>query len=184
MEWPWSLGDETSGLGLTLLRVDTDVTPDVLVAWVDNPGGENAIRYRVGWDLDASGGLGGDWSPIFTVPGWVGADSFGLGITNTYISPDSNHDLVLFWVDGSGNAYYKIGWDLQTTGAVSSWSAERLIFGGGQPAFGAAIRFGGFDENSILDAIMVVGTPWSTGGNLYSWATFRIASTLYFFMVF
>src|SRR5207249_10355490 len=42
-------------------------------------------------------------------------------------------------------------------------------------AVGAAVQCGDVGESSIVDAIMVVRPPWSTGGILCSWATFRIA---------
>jgi hypothetical protein len=58
-----------------------------------------------------------DWNPWFNE---------GSGIALADISGNGRLDLIVFMIDGVPDApnvgYYRIGWDLDTVGRVSSWS--------------------------------------------------------------
>ena len=58
-----------------------------------------------------------DWDPWFNE---------GAGIALADISGTGRPDLIVFMIDGVPNAanagYYRIGWDLDTAGQISSWS--------------------------------------------------------------
>lgn len=164
-----NLGHESQGLGIDTSLIDSDTTRDVVVAWVDNPSGENIIKYVVGWDLrvDSSGASpSGGWSGVVNVPGWVGSETQGLGLAILNIGGTSSRDMVLYWVDRDPavSHYFKIGWDLTTGGTTSSWTDARLLFqGGGSPSNygigGAGISFADIDRNGVLDAVVVSSWP-------------------------
>ncbi|WP_148109024.1 hypothetical protein [Nonomuraea sp. WAC 01424] len=78
---PGWFGAEDQGADISITDISGNGRPDLVVAHIDNPGGENRAYYRIGWDLDVSGVPQGGWSPIKPIPGWFGAENQGLGIT-------------------------------------------------------------------------------------------------------
>ena len=74
---PWipiwnSIGNLSAGLGVALTELNGNDTPELLVAWVNAPPGEDDDYYRVIWDLAADGKFSsmGDWKEI---PGEIGS---------------------------------------------------------------------------------------------------------------
>jgi hypothetical protein len=64
--WGW----ENQGGGVAVTELDGDGRPELIVFTIDNPAGENAGKYTIGWGIEPSGhavGGRGLWS---TVPGW------------------------------------------------------------------------------------------------------------------
>ena len=69
--------------------------------------------------------ISGFFGPTLPVPGWFGSEDQGAGIAVADISGSARPDLVVFHVDnpgGENHGYYRIGWDLDTSGQPSSWS--------------------------------------------------------------
>ena len=120
-------GDSTVGLGIAVGNVTGGADPDLIVVWMDAPGGENHMRYRIGRDLDPSG-LNGNWSgPDTEIPGWFGSETDGVGAALGDIDEDGKPELVIAWIDdanGENTIYLKIGRDFDANGIVQNWSVE------------------------------------------------------------
>ncbi len=123
---PGWFGWENQGAGVALADVNLNGRPDLVVFHVDNPAGDNHGYYRIGFNLDASGNVTGGWSPIRLVPGWFGWENQGGGIAVADISGNGRPDLVVFHLDnpgGDNHGYYRIGWNMDASGAVTGgWS--------------------------------------------------------------
>ncbi len=125
-----SVGDETQGVGVALAQINNDANgrPDLVIAWIDNPFGANTVKYRIGWDVSTAG-VPASWSTDKTMPSSdVGSESQGLGIAIAD-TPDTGTvpELFVFWVDnpsGANTVYYKVGWNINTSGDAASWSTR------------------------------------------------------------
>lgn len=119
---PW--GDETAGLAAALADVSGSGSPDLIVAWIDNPDGENHIYYKVGFDLDANG-VAAQWSPRLSAAYPIGYESAGLGIAATDLRGNGRPDVIVFWVDdpqGDNIGVLRVGLDLDPSGmAIGGW---------------------------------------------------------------
>ena len=163
---------------------------DYVMAWVDNPSGDNYLRYRCGWDISASTGEPSSWSSTQTASGWVGTVTAGLGAALVNLDATSQLELVLLWVDdpsGANTIYYKIGWNLNTAGTPTSWSSQIAVPSSdvGSYTAGAAVTFANLDANSRPEMIVCwvddpsgantiyykVGWNINTSGNAASWGT-------------
>jgi hypothetical protein len=117
--------DENAGAGIAVADVNGDGFPDLVVFMVDDPPGQNAGYFRIGWGRDDQCTVGG-WTAWTAVPDWNPWFNEGAGIAVADISGTGRPDLVVFMIDGVPNAanggYYRVGWDLDTAGQVSSWS--------------------------------------------------------------
>lgn len=129
VDGPW--GSETAGLAAAIFDISRSGRPDLILAWIDNPDGENRIYYKIGWDLDLNG-VATSWSPRMEVFGWTGAESGGLGIAVGDFRGNGRPDLAVFWVDEPGDnvGYVRIGRDLDPTGfPLGHWDFENKIPG-------------------------------------------------------
>ncbi|MBU1877762.1 MAG: hypothetical protein KJ734_02315, partial [Chloroflexi bacterium] len=129
------IGDSSQGAGADYYDINDQGTPDYVFAWIDNPAGENVIHYRIGWDPGADG-KPASWSATYQMPepgtNGVGWETAGLGAAVADLNGNDVPDLVLAWVanpDGDNWAAYCVGWDLDATGAASSWSGKKTIPG-------------------------------------------------------
>ena len=100
---------------------------------VDNPPGGNEAAYRVGWDLDPCGRVGG-WGGLIPVGAgaWIGDETQGAGIAIGSILRGSNLDLVMFHVDnqdGANHGWYRIGRRLDASGVASKGWTDRIQVG-------------------------------------------------------
>lgn len=163
------IGYDTQGLALATgfingLTAGGTSAPDLVVAWMDNPGGENQVKYRIGFDLDSSGMSPASISPDFTVAGPWGSETAGLAAALYDISGSGRPDLILAWIDnpeGENRIYYKIGWDLDLSGAATSWSPRLEVFGWtGAESGGLGIAVADFRGNGRPDlAVFWVDQP-------------------------
>ena len=64
--WGW----ENQGAGIVVTDLDGDGRPELIVFTIDNPAGENAGKYTIGWGLEPSGHAVDGWGLWSTVPGW------------------------------------------------------------------------------------------------------------------
>jgi hypothetical protein len=95
---------------------------------MDNPSGNNVIRYRIGWNITTAG-VPASWSTDRTVDTTnIGTESQGLGIAiRDTVDSGTAPEMFVFWVDnpfGANAVYYKVGWNLNAAGNPTSWSAR------------------------------------------------------------
>jgi hypothetical protein len=87
------------GAGIAVADLTGSGQHDLVVFQVDNPIGENAGKYRVGWDIDAQGQLHEGWSPWVTIEGWDSWEDAGGGIALAHFQGDQRPKAVIFHVD-------------------------------------------------------------------------------------
>jgi hypothetical protein len=155
---PGWFGDEDQGAGVAIGNINGNSQPDLIVFHIDNPDGENAGYYRIGWDLDTNALPTGSWSNIKQVPGWFGWEDQGGGIAITDINGNSQPDLIVFHIDnpdGENAGYYRIGWDLDINGDTSNWSNIKQVPGWfGWEDQGGDISIWDFNNNNRPDLIV------------------------------
>ncbi len=164
---------ENAGAGLAVGDVDGDGRPDLVVLMVDAPQGANAGYYRVGRQLGDDGNLEGGWSPWTAVPGWFSWENEGAGVAVADVSGNGRLDLVVFMVDGpvgQNAAYYRLGWDLDMTGAVTGgwtpWTPVPDWFSWANA--GADITVADIDGDGRLDlVVLMVDAPEGPNAGYY-----------------
>jgi hypothetical protein len=155
---------------IAVADVDRDGNPDLIVAMVDNPPGQNRGLYRIGRKLDADGNVTGGWTPWLDVPDWFSWENQAMGVAVTDLNNNGQSDLLIFQVDNAveqNQAFYKIGSSLDINGNVAQWSLWHGIpawfswenEGGGI----AAMRRDGHPEM----AVMMVDNPPDQNAGYY-----------------
>ncbi len=150
------VGASTSGLALAVGSIDATASPDLVVAWVDNPAGENTIYFKVGWNVNNLGNAA-SWSATKTVGGGgVGWYSAGAGACLRNLDANARPDLVVAWVDdpsGGNSGKFRIGWNLDALGNAAGWSSTKTVGGGtiGDTTAGAGLACTDADENGNAD---------------------------------
>jgi len=160
---------ENQGLAGDFADFDHNGTPDLFLAWVDNPSGANKVLYRVGWNVNADGQA--SWSGIGGVDTGFGDDLGGLGAGVADLNGNGRPEVVLGWVDaGDRQAYYRVGWDVDAAGVVSRWDAPRPIglVTSGQGVQGVGLDLQDLDGNGRPELIFgyVVYLPPTDGGGV------------------
>ncbi|MDP9351713.1 MAG: VCBS repeat-containing protein, partial [Chloroflexota bacterium] len=155
---PGWFGMENQGAGIAIADIRGSRQLDLVVAHIDNPARENRGYYRIGWHLDATGSVSGDWTDPIQIPGWFGSESQGAGIAVTDISRNGLPDLVMFHIDNAFRAnrsYYRIGWDLDRQGIAARWSDPILLPGPfADETRGGGIAIADVDGNGRPDLIV------------------------------
>jgi hypothetical protein len=128
---PGWFGAEDQEGDIAIGDISKNGIPDLLVFHIDNPGGENHGYYRIGWNLNSQG-IAQSWSPVKMVPGWFGSEDQGAGVALADINKNGMLDLIVYHIDnpsGENHGYYRIGWNLNSNGDPTSWSAVKSIPG-------------------------------------------------------
>lgn len=119
------IGYSTAGLGVAVGAITGGPGLDLVMAWMDDPGGANTAFYRVGRDLDASG-FNAKWpGPDVAVPGWYGDTTAGFAVALGDIDADGRAELILAWIDdadGENYIHIKIGRNADANGVYQNWS--------------------------------------------------------------
>jgi hypothetical protein len=175
-------GNTSAGGGVAITQLDGDSRPDMIVFHVDDPSDGNNGYYRIGWNIDKvtfSNGAGTkyrptSWSGVTGIGGWWGKYTSGAGIAVGDINGNGRPDLVVVHIDnpdGADSTHYRIGWDLTTSGAVTSWSGPYGFPAGfhGSRTQGADVALHDLNGNGRLE--MVVGTvDDATGENTITYS--------------
>ncbi len=154
-------GNSTSGGGATIGYINDNEIPDLILMCIDDPEGNNAFRYRIGWDMQHTGILNGALAPASwstrSISG-LGYDNKGGGAALAYINGNDRPDLILMGIDdppGVNNFWYKMGWDLDTSGNAVSWGGKITVGGIGNCTSGGGVAVAYIDKNEIPDLILM-----------------------------
>jgi hypothetical protein len=113
------VGHEGQGAGVAFTNLDTNARPEMLLLAYDNPSGENNFRYKIGWNLSATG-VATSWGGYVQAPG-VGAEGHGAGVAISDIDGNGKLDLLVVAYDnpsGANTFRFRIGWDPQVIEGV------------------------------------------------------------------
>ncbi len=191
--WAWwqgaqitvdGVGWDAQGAGMEIADLNGNGTPDMVLMAYDAPPGANAFRYKIGWDLDASGEANA-WSGYHEVAG-VGDEGQGASVKVADLDNNGQLDMVLMADDnppGANTFRYKIGWNLNT-GATANWSNTITVAGVGHETQGAGLELADLDGNGRLDMILMaydnppgqntfrykIGWNLSNSGQASSWS--------------
>lgn len=118
---------ENQGAGLAVADLDGDGRPELLVFAVDNPTGQNAGYYSIGWHLETTGRARDGWSAWTGVPGWRFAENQGGSAVLADLDGTGRPELVVFAIDnpvGRNDGYYRVVdlvIDLDTAATKGVW---------------------------------------------------------------
>jgi len=118
---PGWFGSEDQGAAISLGDARGTGQIDIVVYHIDNPVGENQGYYRIGRRVNFGGDIADGTTAPKPIPGWFGAEDQGAGVALADISGNGRMDLVVFHIDnpgGENHGYYRIGWNLSSTGDV------------------------------------------------------------------
>jgi len=158
-DMPGGIQDETTDAGVALVNLDGTSNLDMVVLWMDKQSPHNTVYYKIGWNLNTAGDPS-FWSVTKIMPNaGVGATTNGVGVTFVNLDANSRPEMAVVWVDSppSGNdvIYYKIGWNVNTTGDATSWSnADSKTGSIGSDPKGAGVAFANIDGDSTIDMVI------------------------------
>lgn len=150
------IGHATAGLGVALHDVDNSGRPDLVVAWVDDPSGDNYVYYRIGWNVNTAGDVTGGWSTGWTQVGGgpIGWYTQGLGVCLGNLDADERKELVVAWADdslGANVVKYRVGANVNTAGGVTTWTQQDGPTGLASTNVGAGVACTDVNENGKAD---------------------------------
>jgi hypothetical protein len=150
------MGDLGQGAGIELADLDNSGRPELIMLVYDNPPGQNWLRYRIGWNVNRRAQTS-NWSRTFFVDG-MGWEGQGAGIAVANIDGNPRPDLIVTVYDnpsGDNNFRYKIGWNLSSGGAVTSWSGVTQVDGVGWEGQGAGVALTNLDANARPEMVLM-----------------------------
>lgn len=150
-------GNEGQGAAAIIGRIDADPRPDMILAVYDNPQNANNFRYRVGFNLDASG-RAARWGNIVQTDG-VGYEGQGLGAALVGLDADPRPEIILMAYDNPANANtfrYRTGYNLDVNGNPQRWDAGYRTFpGAGYEGQGAGLATANLDGDPRLEWLVM-----------------------------
>lgn len=160
------IGANAAGLGIALTELNGNSTPELVVAWVENPAGENSAYYSVGWDIPADPT---NWSAKKQIPGWVGGSTEGAALDIYDVDGNGHPDMLFGWIynlTGVNRGHYRVGWDLDANGDSSNWWAHAKYIEGdfGSRDAGLGLTVTDADGDGVLDLVAAWGRENETGG--------------------
>lgn len=122
---PGGWGHSTQGGDVALADLDGNGSPELLVAHIDMPAGDNQAFYRIGWNLDDEGQATGGWTdPPIAVAGWFSPQTAGAGIDAADLDGNGIPEVVVFHLrnlPGDNEGFFEIGWNLNADGYPEHW---------------------------------------------------------------
>jgi hypothetical protein len=160
------ISGDAAGLGIALTELNGNHKPEVVVAWVENPTGDNSAYYSVGWDYP---GDPTTWSVKKQIPGWVGGSTQGAALDIYDLNGNKHPDILFGWIDnpgGTNHGYYRVGWDLDPNGDSSNWWPHPKpiegAFGVGNGGLGLTVTDA--DGDGALDLVAAWGREAEEAG--------------------
>jgi hypothetical protein len=96
------VGWEAQGAGMAVTNLDNNARPEMILMAVDNPPKGNSFRYKIGWNLNASG-VATSWSKYKSVTG-VGWEAQGADIAVFNLDTNPAPELVFMAYDNPPKA--------------------------------------------------------------------------------
>lgn len=183
------MGNEYNDIGIDTYDFNNNGIPDIIVMAYDDPSGANTFRYKIGYDMDASGVIGGGFSPMYSEAG-IGDKAEGAGIAIGDFNKNGKPDILLSILDapaGENKFRYKILWDVNSAGY--SYSTPTSVFplftnlGLGYDHQGGDCAVADINKDGSLDVVFVgmdapkgqnswkyiTGFNFTTNGNIQLW---------------
>ena len=177
----YSPGNETQGLGVSIGDINDNGKNDIIFVSIDNPAGDNNIRYNIGYDLNENGHITNGWSGKRIITDvHVGSETSYAGSGLWDIDQNGRPDLVVAWCDNpvaGNNFYYSVFWNLDKYGYAESIGDRREVRSGWHPdtVEGLGLELANLDDNPAPEFILSIvedrgGDPnrshYMTGWNL------------------
>jgi hypothetical protein len=169
------MGNEGAGAGAVIEDINGNGIKDLIVMAYDDPPGANTFRYRVGFDLSATG-VPTSWSVNYIISG-LGDLANGAGIALWDIDKNGVKDIILMaYVDPTGaNIFrYKIGLNPDSQGAVTAgnWRPTSPttyvdVPGVGDKAHGAGFDIRDVDNNGFPEFFFMAYDDAGAGENSF-----------------
>jgi len=155
------LGHEDQAGGAAVADLDGNGVPDLIFMALDNPPQANNAWYQVLYNVDDLGIPAG--RSIMHSVGGFGYESQGGGCAVTDLNRNGLPDLILMAVDNPPHAnsfFYRVAFDLGSSGAYSSLSPTYGVEGVGDEASGGGLAVADLDQNGIPDLLfMAIDNP-------------------------
>lgn len=151
------VGWEGQGADVIITSLDADPRPDMVLMAYDNPSRDNNFRYKVGFNLNATG-QAASWSGTVQVNG-VGWEGAGAGAAFANLDNDPRPELVLMAYDNPArdNTFrWRVGWNLNASGVANNWDAGfATVPGLGWEGQGAGLAIANFDGDPRPDWLLM-----------------------------
>ncbi|MFC1977957.1 PKD domain-containing protein [Chloroflexota bacterium] len=159
------LGYDTAGGGVAIADINGGGL-DLILMGIDDSEGPNEFRYNVGWDLGTDGTTD-NWSDVIYVDVELGDDTTGGGVAIADIDSNGKPELVLMAIDddqGINHFRYIVGWDVDASGNVESWSESVMVPGIGDYTAGGDAAVADINHDGSLD-LLFMGIDDPEGAN-------------------
>lgn len=150
------VGNEGQGAGAATADLDGNGRPELIFMAYDNPAGPNNFRYRIGWNLNATGTTA-NWTNHAQVAG-VGNEGAGAAAVIGQIDNNPRPDLIFIAYDnpaGPNSFRYRVGFNVNAQGNAT-WAAGFQTVGGvGNEGQGLGAFLGRIDGNPRPDLVLM-----------------------------
>ena len=97
---PEGVGSTTEGGGVAIVDLNENGTPEFIFMGIDDPSGNNGLRYRIGWDIDDRFYASSNWSrTIKPRESQLSQTNHGGGATAGDLDDDGKKDLIFLSID-------------------------------------------------------------------------------------
>jgi hypothetical protein len=163
------VGNHGDGASAATVDLDNNGRPEILLMAYDDPSGNNAFRYRVGWN-PSDKGVPSSWSPNIDVNG-LGHFGTGAGMAVGHLDSDPRPDLLMMAYDpgtGSGATFrWIVGRNLSGSGQAQTWTSPQQIAGNSAAAAGAGVALAQIDDDPRPDMVLRIHTASKSKYDVY-----------------